>query len=291
MSSATEVPLRPEVRAALRCPICRSRLSAGTDAVTCTLRSCAAAFPSVGGIPILINEQTSLVTIPEIVRSAAPRGRPYARLRAWVEQALPSTSLNLRAETNYGRLSRLLRERGDRPRVLILGGATEGVGIRRLFGQQDLNVIETDIVIGPRTQVVVDAHDIPFEDGYFDGVVLQGVIQALHNPQRCLDEVHRVLAPAGLVYAETPFLQQTPRGSIDFTRFTSLGHRHLFRRFDEIESGIVGGPGMALAWAYEYFLLSFVASPKARFLVSSLARVSAFWLKYVTASSWLGPEP
>src|SRR5689334_3571901 len=200
VSSASQRPLSPEVQNALRCPICRSCLSISRDAVTCTLRSCGAAFPLVRGIPILVNERTSLVSVPEIVESAAPRVRPHARLRDWIEHSLPSTSLNLRAEANYGRLRRLLRERAARPRVLILGGATEGIGIRRLIGQQDLELIETDIVIGPRTQVVADAQDLPFDDSYFDGVVLQAVIQVLPDPQRCIDEIHRVLAPAGFVY-------------------------------------------------------------------------------------------
>ena len=46
----------------------------------------------------------------------------------------------------------------------------------------------------------------------------------------------------------------------DFTRFTHLGHRRLFRRFEEIESGAVCGPGMTLAWSYTYFLTSFTTS-------------------------------
>ena len=66
-----------------------------------------------------------------------------------------------------------------------------------------------------------------------------------------------MLKGRGVVYAETPFMQQVHMGPYDFTRFTHSGHRRLFRRFEEVESGAVCGPGMALAWAYQYFLLSF----------------------------------
>ena len=69
-------------------------------------------------------------------------------------------------------------------------------------------------------------------------------------------------------------------GPYDFTRFTHLGHRRLFRRFDEIESGAVAGAGTALAWSYQYFLLSFVRSHPARSIVKAVARLTAFWLKY-----------
>ena len=50
----------------------------------------------------------------------------------------------------------------------------------------------------------------------------------------------------GLVYADTPFMQQVHMGRYDFTRFTYLGHRRLFRKFEEIDSGAVSGPAMAL---------------------------------------------
>ena len=80
------------------------------------------------------------------------------------------------------------------------------------------------------------------------------------DPYRCVDEIHRVLTSNGLIYAETPFIQQVHAGRYDFTRFTQLGHRRLFRRFEEIETGVVCGPGMALAWSWQYFLLSFFTS-------------------------------
>jgi hypothetical protein len=67
----------------------------------------------------------------------------------------------------------------------------------------------------------------------------------------------------------------------DFTRFTRLGHRRLFREFDEVASGITCGPGMALAWTLRYFLMSFFSSPQLRALASGVARTAFFWLKYL----------
>jgi hypothetical protein len=95
-----------------------------------------------------------------------------------------------------------------------------------------------------------------------------------------VDEIHRVLKQNGLVYAETPFMQQVHMGQYDFTRFTHLGHRRLFRRFDEVESGPVVGPGVALAWAYKYFLLSFATSRVARAILKNFAHLTSFYLKY-----------
>lgn len=95
-----------------------------------------------------------------------------------------------------------------------------------------------------------------------------------------MEEVHRVLKKDGFVYAETPFMQQVHGGRYDFTRFTHLGHRRLFRKFEEIDSGAVCGPGMALAWSYQHFLLSFTKSKFIRKFIQVFARLTSFYLKY-----------
>jgi hypothetical protein len=75
-------------------------------------------------------------------------------------------------------------------------------------------------------------------------------------------------------------MQQVHFGRYDFTRFTHLGHRRLFRRFEEIESGAVCGPGMALAWSYQYFLVSFTSSRILKSFLRIFANLTSFYLKY-----------
>jgi SAM-dependent methyltransferase len=137
--------------------------------------------------------------------------------------------------------------------------------------------------MGPRTQVVCDAHDLPFKDGAFDAVVCQAVLPYVLDPARVVDEIHRVLRPGGLVYSEAAFMQQVHAGAGDFTRFTAVGHRRLYRSFDEIASGAQGGPGMALAWSIRYFVVSFARSSVARGLLSRIVTLGVFWLKYLDA--------
>ena len=126
-----------------------------------------------------------------------------------------------------------------------------------------------------------DAHDIPFEEATFDGVIVQAVLEHVADPHRCVEQIHRVLKTGGVVYADTPFMQQVHAGGHDFTRFTHVGQRRLFRKFEEVSSGASCGPAMALAWAYQYFLLSFVRSKTARRAAIAFARVTGFWLKYL----------
>jgi SAM-dependent methyltransferase len=155
-----------------------------------------------------------------------------------------------------------------------------GKGMEAILSIPSIEIIESDVSFGPRTALICDAHDIPFDDNSFDGVIVQAVLEHVLDPNRCVEEIHRVLKENGAVYAETPFMQQVHMGRYDFTRFTHLGHRRLFRKFEEVSSGPVCGPGMALSWSYEYFFLSFVKTKGAKDLVKGFTRLTSFWLKY-----------
>ena len=155
-----------------------------------------------------------------------------------------------------------------------------GQGMEPLVNNSKIELVESDVSFGTRTGIICDAHDIPFEDGSFDGVIVQAVLEHVVDPYRCCEEIHRVLNAQGLVYSETPFMQQVHGGRYDFTRFTYLGHRRLFRKFEEIDSGAICGPGSALAWSYMYFLLSFTTSKILRMIIKFFARLTSFYLKY-----------
>lgn len=279
MHARTE--LSATVREALRCPICRARLGAADAHLACTAPGCGATFPVVDGVPVLLNEQASVFRIADFT---AHRNTTFdlgkGRLRRTLGRVIPSLSRNVKAERNYARLAELLCADAAAPKVLVLGGGIEGQGTAALADHRAVELVETDVSFGPRTMLVCDAHDIPCADATFDGVVVQAVLEHVVDPARCAAEIHRVLKPAGLVYAETPFMQQVHGGRYDFTRFTHLGHRRLFRHFDEVESGAVCGPGMALAWAYQYFLLSFTTARGLRAALRIFAGFTAFWWKY-----------
>jgi ubiquinone/menaquinone biosynthesis C-methylase UbiE len=138
----------------------------------------------------------------------------------------------------------------------------------------------TDVAIGDSTHVAADAHQLPFADKTFDAVIAQAVLEHVLDPVECVSEIHRVLKPNGWIYAETPFMQQVHMGRYDFSRFTELGHRRLFRRFDEVAVGPAVGPGSALAWSLTYFLGSFARTRDQRRLLMALGQTIFFWFKY-----------
>ena len=276
----SRLPLIPETV----CPICHSGLDSSGYKLICQNDDCHAEFPVVDGVPVLINESRSLFSISDFVKHddtffKAPDSKLFA-IGMKILEHLPSINGSIGTRERYTKMAEMLLKETPNPVVLIVGGSIIGYGMEEFLKNPAIRFVETDISFGPRTQMICDSHDIPFPDGTFDGVVAQAVLEHVVDPYRCVEEIHRVLKSTGIVYAETPFMQQVHGGRYDFLRFTYLGYRRLFRRFEEIDSGVACGPGMALAWSWTYFALSIATSRLGRAIAYSVTSLTSFWLKY-----------
>lgn len=285
-------PVRVDA-ALLRCPTTRQPLEESPDG-TLVCADGTVSYPLVGGVPVLINERASTFRIADYQRlpGFSPTVSHTTRLFDLVDRGLPSLTLNLGSRENFELLAELLRAlAGDRERVrvLIVGAGRGGAGCDALLEDSRLECVETDVALGPRTDVVCDAHDLPFVDGAFHGVVCQAVLEHVLDPPRVVAEIHRVLAPGGLVYSEVPFMQQVHGGAYDVTRFSLLGHRRLYRFFDEVRTGVQGGPGTALAWSLWYFMRASARTRRGRGIAFVLARVAFSWLKHL--DRWFDRRP
>lgn len=268
-------------RQILCCPGCRSKLRFDEDGLAACLNdSCQMTFPAADARLILINEANSTFAIADFVAEQPAFFKPVGQLRRIVSSCLPHLSRNLRGDRDMEELRKLLLSQSDSPTVLIVGGGVLGAGVDVLANDPDIALVETDAGITPRVQIVCDAHDLPFLNESFDAVIAQAVLHHVADAPRCVAEMHRVLKPNGLVYADTGFMVQVHGREYDFARYTLLGHRRLFRYFDEIRSGMSLGPGTALAWSLKYFLLSFTKSQGLRRVVGAFSRLAFFWLKY-----------
>jgi SAM-dependent methyltransferase/uncharacterized protein YbaR (Trm112 family) len=285
LSTAEVIPhftrLPAELEALLVCPRCKCRLEVHRTDCRCTHPGCGGSYPLRQQVPVLINEAASLFSISGILRGQdKPFQTPPGPARRLLARLAPTLSRNVNAAENYRFFAQALLETTTQPRVLVIGSRVRGAGMEVLDAFPDIELIESDVELGPRPAVIFDAHDIPFEDATFDGVIAQAVLEHVADPYRVVAELERVLKPEGVLYAETPFMQQVHEGPYDFTRFTHVGHRRLFRDFDEIASGVACGPGMALAWAWQYFLMSFATRQRARSVAKAVARLTSFHLKY-----------
>ncbi len=83
---------------------------------------------------------------------------------------------------------------------------------------------------GKKADHFYDGETFPFGDGEFDSVVANEVFEHVFNPNRFLDEVHRVLKPGGMVLMTMPFVWDEHEQPHDFARYSSFGIRHLLEQ-------------------------------------------------------------
>lgn len=209
-------------------------------------------FPVAGGQPVLIDFDQSVAS-PDWFTGLENHTFPMNR-RQWPRQLKGTLFGTAGISARNLKCFRDHLPNGPSPLVLMIGAATRGLGTELLYGDPTVRQIAFDIYPSPLTHFVADAHQIPLADGCVDAVCVQAVLEHVIDPACVVSEIERVLKPNGVVYAETPFMQQVHCGAYDFTRFTELGHRWLWRRFATIERGPLGGPGLSLYWASRYFL-------------------------------------
>jgi SAM-dependent methyltransferase len=272
------------VSSLLVCPRCRCGLVGSDGAFRCSSPSCVFhaedSFPLVGPWPVLVDFERSILR-HEALFSSSVAAVPLTGLRRWSIDRLPPglrsfwRPVNRFAATNIARLSSLLPR--SSPLVLVVGGGTIGNGVDALYTDHGLRVIAFDVYGSEMVQFIADAHQIPLADKSVDAVVIQAVLEHVLDPHQVVSEIHRVLRDRGIVYAETPFLQQVHAGAYDFTRYTSSGHRYLFRSFEEIGAGPVAGPGTQLLWSIDHLVRGLMRSE----LAGKLARALFFWLHYL----------
>lgn len=237
-------------------------------------------YPVVDNQPVLVDFATSVLDESEFraTGGASPISRrrkgafALARRVVWGENQV--------AWQNACRLLREIRlgaRPGERPVILVIGGGEKGSGTDPLYDSPDIDVIGFDIYTTPFTTFVADGHAIPLEDGSVHAVWIQAVLEHVIAPSVVVSEIHRVLAPGGWVYAETPFLQHVHEGAFDFTRYTESGHRYLFRGFCVEDSGPIAGPGTSCVWALRALLTGLCRSHR----LGRILTLPFFWLRFL----------
>jgi SAM-dependent methyltransferase len=247
----------------IRCPRCHARLQAGGSKFFCTDASCMYASEGFDCAGDQIDFERSIFDRPgpgDPMLSVLRRDDMRRSLRSRVLDVFEGS--NQTAVENSQAVLRTLKSLSPQPRLLIIGGGALGAGVETFLQDASVQVVGTDVYASMNTHLVTDAHHLPFEDAAFDGVWITAVLEHVIEPQMVVDEIWRVLKPAGIVYAETPFMQQVHERAYDFTRFTANGHRWLFRRFEQIDAGVNrgSGAGHALAWSVRYFVRAFAGS-------------------------------
>ena len=284
-TAATETAARQAQSARLLsmvcCPRCRSDLRFTASNTHCQNFKCHYAsegFPNTCGQMVLIDFENSVFrrgayqdsSGSVFVRDDSGNGLRN-RFRHFV------TGSNKAAAKNCVTMIKRLKSLVARPKILIIGGGAIGSGVKQLYDDPDIEVTGIDVYGSCNTKLIADAHRLPFKAESFDGVWIQAVLEHVLEPWMVAEEIHRVLKPAGIVYADTPFMQQVHEEAYDFTRFTRSGHRWLFRKFEQIDAGTVGGAGTAFVWSIRYLARALGAPNK----LATLITLPFFWVRFL----------
>ncbi|WP_428696300.1 class I SAM-dependent methyltransferase [Stappia sp.] len=111
------------------------------------------------------------------------------------------------------------------------------------------NVITTEILRYPSTDVVSVGEKLPFQDESFDAVISLHVLEHVENPFVCAKELIRVLKPGGTIVACTPYIVGVHGFPFHFFNPTPSGLHALFGKYvDNAEISIppVAHPVVAL---------------------------------------------
>src|SRR5262249_27237881 len=131
-----DLKLSPTIQDRLRCPGCAASVERIGEDLLCTRSACAARFPIVDGIPVLLNEARSVFTISDFVSRRdttfpLQRSRLERLLQASLD-LLPDINGNVGTERNYARFVDALLEQTAAPKVLVVGGSVPGQGMTRI---------------------------------------------------------------------------------------------------------------------------------------------------------------
>jgi SAM-dependent methyltransferase len=266
----------------LVCPRCGSTLLGADDSLRCSGSTCPYAstpFMVVAGTPVLVDFDRSVLSA-EGVRATGGASLVARPDRPGVVKRMlhPANGQAPRiAEKMVALLLADAAATGRRPRILVIGGGTIGSGLEALYADDRVDLIAFDVYVSDNVQLVGDGHQIPLADGAVDGVIIQAVLEHVLEPVVVVAEIRRVLREGGVVYADTPFMQQVHEGPYDFTRYTESGHRYLFRDFEQVESGQVAGAGTSLRWSLNYFFRALTRSVA----LGRIAGLAFFWLSHL----------
>jgi len=260
----------------IMCPNCNSvDLYSSTIQLECS--SCNAIFPiAPGERPVLIRDCNKIFPPSAYINQSQEqpsREKLFTKL-------IPSSSVNINRIKSLHIFAKSL-ESFNPAYILVVGGGKQKEELEKILTEyKNLCFIYTDIDTDASVDVFCDAHEIPFRDQVFHGIVTTAVLEHVLYPEQVVHEIHRVLIEDGVIYSEIPFIQQVHEGAYDFTRYTLSGHRRLLNQFAELDSGLVAGPATALVWSIERFALCFTLEKRSALIVKAGIRIFFFWIKY-----------
>jgi len=155
-------------------------------------------------------------------RFRALRGVPI--LRAEPEPAIVMPSSHISGAISQERIDSMCGLSGY---TLLLGGGN--------LAFSHPNVVDVEFNLYTNTDVVADAHLLPFRDETFELFFAMNVFEHLRQPFVAAKEALRVLKPGGQIHLHTAFLQPLHEEPAHYFNATEFGGREWLCDFESIE--------------------------------------------------------
>jgi SAM-dependent methyltransferase len=112
------------------------------------------------------------------------------------------------------------------------------------------HVIEVEYAIFRHTDVVADAHNLPFDDESFEAIIVMNAFEHYREPRAVAAELHRILKPGGRIHIRTAFLQPLHEKPWHFYNCTRYGMAEWFKAFETEQFHVSKNfcPNHSLAW-------------------------------------------
>src|SRR5438105_671801 len=123
------VKLSATVQQLLRCPICKATIEVRDGQYQCHNPTCHALFPILNGIPILIDESSSVFSIDDFVHQRNTffelswNNSLKQTTRRFVRALTGNMSRNIKGKENYRKFVDLLLCHTGDPKLLVIGGS------------------------------------------------------------------------------------------------------------------------------------------------------------------------
>lgn len=112
------------------------------------------------------------------------------------------------------------------------------------------NVVELEYSIFRNTDVVGDAHQLPFADGVFAACICMNAFEHYRDPGRVAAEILRVLEPGGQLLMHTAALQPIHESPHHYYNATCFGVREWLSGFTAVDVTVSPNfnPAFAISW-------------------------------------------
>jgi len=117
-------------------------------------------------------------------------------------------------------------------KVLVIGSGYDPY--REIFPFPEMYICLDIIPTKDKTDIVADAHFLPFINGHFDVVLASEVFEHLRNPSKLIDESYRVLKKNGQLIITVPFMFHQHADLYDYWRPTRSALQMLCEKYSDI---------------------------------------------------------